>query len=208
MIHFFEFQTHFWVWFVPLNVRHPALIKWYLRICNMGTLYQKCCNWRLRPSLMRYLAFIFSNSSTKFLFFLERNPHHPHLSLGVRFDTLKFFDMLLSISLSINKIDVSKVGYRTPSDKEIVEKPQWQKRYFHNSDRTGEPLETYLESSLAPPTPLLWVRAPPPPPVVSLISTPPTSLPTPLPASTSPSPFLSPLPSSFNFFHFALFKRR
>jgi len=33
---------------LAIRVRYPALIKWHSRICNMGTLYQWCCNRRLR----------------------------------------------------------------------------------------------------------------------------------------------------------------
>ena len=40
ILHFVGFEPIFGVWFVPIRVRYPALIKWYVRICNTGTLYQ------------------------------------------------------------------------------------------------------------------------------------------------------------------------
>ena len=36
----YQFETHFLDRFVPINYRYNAPIKWYLMICNTGTLYQ------------------------------------------------------------------------------------------------------------------------------------------------------------------------
>ena len=38
---------------IIIKCHYRGLIKWYLKICETKNLYQKCCNRRLRPTLMR-----------------------------------------------------------------------------------------------------------------------------------------------------------
>jgi len=40
VLHFFSFEPIFWFDLYQINYRYHAIIKWYLMICNTGTLYQ------------------------------------------------------------------------------------------------------------------------------------------------------------------------